>query len=115
MSMLRERSESRMLCADLVDIRWKDKTGRGRKATAILEDISTSGACVQIEGPIPENTTVKICLPKGQLQGTVKYCVYREIGYFVGVQFESSSLWSKKTYKPQHLLDLQQFANSRTH
>jgi hypothetical protein len=106
MSMLRERSESRMLCADLVDIRWKDKTGRGRKATAILEDISTSGACVQIEGPIPENTIVKICHPKGQLQWTVRYCVYREIGYFVGVEFEPESRWSKKAYKPQHLLDL---------
>ena len=103
--MLRERSESRMLCADLVDIRWKDKTGRGRKATAILEDISTSGACVQIEGPIPENTIVKICHPKGQLQGTVRYCVYREIGYFLGIEFAPGSRWSAQHFRPQHLLD----------
>jgi len=95
-----------MLCADLVDIRWKDKTGRGRKATAILEDISTSRACVQIEGPIPENTTVKICLPKGQLQGTVKYCVYREIRYFVGLQFAADTKWSQKAFKPDHMLDM---------
>ena len=59
-----ERSEARMLCADLVDIRWKDKSGRGRKATAVLEDISASGACVQIDGPIPQNTVVRIRLPK---------------------------------------------------
>jgi hypothetical protein len=105
-SMLRERSESRMLCADLVDIRWKDKTGRGRKVTAILEDISTSGACVQIEGPIPENTIVKICLPKGQLNGTVRYCVYREIGYFVGLQFAADTKWSRKEFQPDHMLDM---------
>ena len=104
--MLRERSEARMLCADLVDIRWKDKSGRGRKATAVLEDISASGACVQIEGPIPQNTLVKICLPKGELQGSVRYCVYRDIGYFVGLQFEADSKWSRKQFQPQHMLDM---------
>ena len=104
--MLRERSEARMLCADLVDIRWKDKTGRGHKVTALLEDISASGACVQLEMPIPNNTIVKIIHPKGQLQGSVKYCVYRDIGYFVGLQFEPDSKWSRKAFQPQHMLDM---------
>jgi|SRR6266852_1269955 hypothetical protein len=104
--MVRERAEVRMLCADLVDIRWKDKTGRGRKATAILEDISASGACVQLDGPIPHNTIVKIYHPKGQLQGNVRYCVYRDIGYFVGLQFEADCKWSKREYQPQHMLDM---------
>src|SRR2546423_5518123 len=105
--MLRERSESRMLCAELVDIRWKDKSGRGRKATAILEDISSSGACVQIEeGPIPQNTVMKICHPKGQLNGTVRYCVFREIGYFVGLEFKADSKRSRKEFQPDHMLDM---------
>ena len=101
-----ERSEARMLCADLVDIRWKDKSGRGRKATAVLEDISASGACVQIDGPIPQNTVVRIRLPKGQLQGTVRYCIYRDIGYFIGLHFEGDSKWSRKQFQPQHMLDM---------
>jgi hypothetical protein len=104
--MVRERSEARMLCADLVDIRWKDKSGRGHKVTALLEDISASGACVQLDGPIPHNTLVKIQHPKGILQGCVKYCVYRDIGYFVGLQFGPDSKWSRKQYQPQHLLDM---------
>ena len=104
--MVRERAEVRMLCADLVDIRWKDKTGRGRKATAILEDISASGACVQLDGPIPHNTIVKSYHPKGQLQGNVRYCVYRDIGYFVGLQFEADCKWTKRQYQPQHMLDM---------
>jgi hypothetical protein len=29
----------------------------------------------------------------------------------VGVEFEEDSRWSKKTYKPQHLLDLQQLVS----
>src|SRR6266481_2955946 len=98
--MLRERSEARMLCADLVDIRWKDISGRGRKSTAILEDISASGACLQVEAPIPQNTVVRIFHPKGQLQGSVRYCVYRDIGYFVGLQFEQNCKWSRKEYQP---------------
>jgi len=95
-----------MLCADLVDVRWKDKTGRGRKATAVLEDISTSGACVQLDGPVPQNTVVTLCFPKGQLQGTVVYCMYRDIGYFVGLKFEPDSKWSRKAFQPQHMLDM---------
>ena len=106
MSMLRERSEARVLCADLVDIRWRDKTGRGRKATALLEDISSSGACVQLEAPIPLNTVIKIVHPKGHLLGQVRYCNYRDIGYFVGLQFVEDSKWSKKQYQPQHMLDM---------
>ena len=104
--MLRERAEARMLCADLVEIRWKDKSGRGRKVTALLEDISASGACVQIDGPIPQNTTVRIFHPKGTLEGKVRYCVYRDIGYFVGLQFEPDSKWSRRQFQPQHMLDM---------
>jgi hypothetical protein len=106
MIMLRERSEARILCADLVGIRWKDKTGRGRKTTAILEDISSSGACVQLDGPIPANTIVKILYPKGHLVGQVRYCVYRDIGYFVGLEFVKDSKWSRKQFEPQHMLDM---------
>jgi hypothetical protein len=31
--------------------------------------------------------------------------VYREIGYFVGIEFEAGSRWSKNQFRPQHLLD----------
>lgn len=103
--MLDRRNEPRMLCADLVDLQWKDKSGRTRKSLANLEDISLSGACLQVEAPIPLHTTVKIAYPKGGLLGTVKYCVFREIGYFLGIEFESGSRWSLRQFKPQHMLD----------
>jgi len=44
--------------------------------------------------------------PRQAFAGHVRYCVYREIGYFIGVEFEPESKWSKETYQPQHLLDL---------
>ena len=104
--MMRERSEARMLCAELVNIRWKDKSGRGHKCTAILEDISSAGACLQIEDPVPVNTAIRIHHPKGKLEGLVKYCVYREIGYFIGLEFEPDSKWSPRQFQPEHMLDL---------
>jgi hypothetical protein len=107
------RSEIRMLCADMVDVCWKDRAGKMQRATALLEDIASSGACLQMETSLPMGVEIRWDSPKQQFKGHVRYCVYREIGYFIGVQFESSSLWSKKTYKPQHLLDLQQLVNSR--
>jgi len=74
---------------------------------ALLEDICTSGACLQLETPVPLGTEMHWKFPKQECRGLVRYCVYREIGYFVGVEFSPTSKWSKKRYKPQHLLDLQ--------
>ena len=103
--MPNRRAEQRMLCADLVDVQWKDKDGRTRRAIANLEDISFSGACVQVEHPIPLQTLMRISYPKGELQGRVCYCVFREIGYFLGIEFEAGFRWSLTQYRPQHLLD----------
>ena len=105
--MLDRRNEPRMLCADLVDLQWKDKAGRTRKILANLEDISLCGACLQVELPVPPQTMVRIAHPKGELTGKVRYCVYREIGYFVGVEFDPSFKWSKQAFQPDHLLDPQ--------
>jgi hypothetical protein len=51
--MQERRSEVRMLCADMVDVSWKDSSGKTRRATALLEDISHSGACLQLETAVP--------------------------------------------------------------
>ncbi|HLG95615.1 MAG TPA: hypothetical protein VKX49_04820 [Bryobacteraceae bacterium] len=89
----------------MVDVQWKDKTGRIRKGVANLEDISLCGACLQFEQPVPLQTDVRISYPKGELLGKVRYCVYREIGYFLGIEFDPGCRWSARHFKPQHLLD----------
>ena len=106
MRTMDRRSEGRMLCADMVEVCWKDEAGRVRRATALLEDICPSGACLQLEEPVSLGSDIHWGSPRQQFNGYVRYCVYREIGYFAGVEFTSTSKWSKKTYKPQHLLDL---------
>src|SRR5262249_39574452 len=77
-----------------------------RRSQAILEDISASGACLQLETSVPLGSVVRWHSPKEEFAGVVRYCVYREIGYFTGVQFDPASRWSKAKYRPQHLLDL---------
>lgn len=104
--MQERRSETRMLCADMVELLWTDSSGKTSRAMALLEDISASGACLQLETAVPLATEVHWHSPKQEFSGIVRYCAYREIGYFVGVEFEPYSRWSQKAFKPQHLLDL---------
>ena len=106
--MRQARAEIRMLCADMVEVCWKEHSGRKYRSTALLEDISRSGMCLQFEAPVAIGTHVDIQAPGEKLAGTVRYCVYREIGYFVGVELEESSRWSRQEFEPQHLLDLQE-------
>jgi hypothetical protein len=96
-----------MLCADVVEARWTDGNGNTLRADALLEDISPSGACLQLETAVPLGVTIRWGCPKQEFTGVVRYCTYREIGYFVGVEFDAQSKWSKEAYKPQHLLDLE--------
>lgn len=96
-----------MLCADMVEIRWRIQGGRFRRATVLLEDISSSGACLQVETSLPLGAEIRCHFPNREFNGHVRYCVYREIGYFVGVQFDAGSKWSRKAFEPQHLLDLE--------
>jgi hypothetical protein len=103
--MFDRRIEMRILCADLVDLQWRDKGGRLRRAIANLEDISGAGACLQVDRPVPLGTELKMTYPKGELAGKVKYCVFREIGYFLGVEFEEGVRWKQQDFRPQHMLD----------
>ena len=100
------RSESRLMCADMVKVQWKDKVGRTRHSTVLLEDISPRGACLQFEWPVPIGAPMQILCHRGQLEGTVRYCTFREIGYFVGIEFGEDSRWARRQFEPQHLLDV---------
>jgi len=103
--MMERRVETRILCADLVDFHWKDANGRKRRGVANLEDISISGACLQVDRPIPLGTPVHVSYPNGELPGIIKYCVFREIGYFLGVEFDTGTRWSQAEFRPRHMLD----------
>lgn len=104
------RANPRMLCADLVKIEWREKSGKDQSAVANLEDISSSGACLQLEQDVPLQAMVKITHDKGSFEGRVRYCIFKDIGYFLGVEFEPGQRWSAKQFKPMHLLDPRRLA-----
>ena len=99
------RIDNRLLCAELVEVIWEDDSGRKKRRVANLEDISLSGICLQMEKELPAGTPIRMSYGDGELVGVVRYCVYRDIGYFLGIQLEDGCRWSTQHFKPQHLLD----------
>ncbi len=99
------RIETRMLCADLIEVWWNDRGGALHRAPANLEDISFSGACLETEGPVPPGTVLHVQHPKASLAATVCYCSLRDTGYFVGVKFAPGYKWNRRRFLPKHLLD----------
>jgi hypothetical protein len=102
--MLQRRSEPRFLCADLVKITVDRASKSPEGAIANLEDISPSGACLQLEEAILEGTDIEILCHRCRLRGKVKYCRFHETGYNVGVQFDQPKSWNLKRFKPRHFL-----------
>jgi hypothetical protein len=103
--MRERRNQNRLMCADLINIEWREKDGTTSKAVANLEDISESGICIQTEEPLPLRSVIRVVTPKGELEGEIRYCVFRDIGYFVGVQFEPGTRWNRNWFQPMHLFD----------
>jgi len=104
--MKERRANARMMCSELVTVFYQDSQGRSRRVVANLEDISLCGVCLLVDDPVPINSSLRICHPKGEFSGNVRYCLFREIGYFLGVQFDEGSRWSPDVWRPRHLLDL---------
>jgi len=103
--MQERRAETRYLCSDLVRLLWSEERQRERDETVVLENISASGACVQAEFPVDENTRVRLVCRKQEFRGYVRSCYWRDDGYFLGIAFDADSQWSKAKFKPEHLLD----------
>jgi len=101
------RTEPRLWCSEIVQIWYKDPAqGRWRrKGIGVLEDISRSGACVQLETPLTSGWLVRIKHPQWKVEGQVRYCLYRDQGYFIGLQLAEEFRWNEAEFKPQHLLD----------
>lgn len=99
------RSEPRLWCSDLVEVCWKDRSRWTRKVTGVLEDISRSGVCVQLDVQAPVGATLRVELGSTRLEGEVRYCYYSETGYFVGVKLAEGIRWSQELFRPKHLLD----------
>jgi hypothetical protein len=99
--MLERRNQERMLTGERVQVQWKDQLGQTLEVVANLEDISLSGACIQLDRPIPLRTALRLTYQKTELTGTVRHCVLREIGYVLGIEFDPGSQWSARNPRVQ--------------
>lgn len=99
------RTHARLLCAELIELVWRDRSGRERRCIANLEDISVAGISLQIETPVFEGTSVKLLHGTTSLAGVVRHCRYADGGYFIGVQLHEGYRWSTAVFRPSHLLD----------
>ena len=99
------RTESRLLCAELVEVSWFYRLGGRYRTVMNLEDISLSGACLQGDRDVALGTGVSISYGCGRLRGTVRHILHNDLGYFWGVQFASDCKWPEDKFRPRHLLD----------
>ena len=99
------RREPRLLCADMIVVEAEDRPKHWRRFQANLEDISASGACFEVDKPIPAGASVRLICRDFQVIGTVRHCTFRETDYFVGVEFREGQKWSRGRFWPKHLTD----------
>jgi hypothetical protein len=88
-----------------VEVIWQDSFGREKRRIGNLEDICTNGICVQFETPLEPGTPIRMLYKSGELAGTVRYTLYRDEAYFVGIELEGDSQWSAAEFLPEHLLN----------
>src|ERR1019366_438049 len=102
--MVDKRREPRYMCSELVNIliRLKDRTVQ--QAVANLEDISPSGACVQLDEAVRLGADIEIVCSSCRFKGKVRNCRFAGSRYDVGVAFDNPGAWDASQYEPAHLL-----------
>jgi|ERR1035441_2472437 hypothetical protein len=105
--MAQKRSEPRYMCADLVNILIHHEDRTVQEAMANLEDISRSGACVQLEAAVRVGADIEIVCAACRFKGKVRNCRYAETGFDVGVAFDTPGAWDVSRYEPAHLLPVE--------
>ena len=109
--MRERRFNNRLLCAELVELEFRDAGGRSRRRVVNLEDISKFGVCLQSDVKVPDETKVNISYGEGRLVGVVRYCVFRDTSYFLGIELLEGGHWFQERFKPKHLLDPRQLVH----
>jgi len=102
-NMNERRSESRMLCADLVEVCWSDRTGHSRSAMANLEEVSVRGAHLLLDVALLPGTDLVLRMKQGDMSATVTDCRHEpDFGFAITVQLPKKCRWKSH---PRHLFD----------
>lgn len=102
--MAERRSEPRYMCSELVNILIRREDQTEQQAIANLEDISRSGACVQLDEAVRLGADIEIVCSTCRFRGKVRNCRFAGNLYDVGVAFDDPGAWDASRYEPAHLL-----------
>jgi hypothetical protein len=92
-----------MLCADLVEVRWTDRTGQPRSAIANLEEVSLHGAHLILDVAVPLDTDLVLRMKQSEMTATVTDCRHEpDFGFALSVQLPQKGRWRSH---PRHLFD----------
>jgi hypothetical protein len=94
------------MCSDLVKVVVRRAGRPPSEVVANLEDISPSGALLQLDDALGEGADVELFCSQWRVCGKVRYCRLTEIGYDAGVKFNESGAWDRKRFEPKHLLNV---------
>jgi hypothetical protein len=96
------------MCSELVNILIHHEDQTVQAAIANLEDISPSGACVQLEKAIRLGADIEIVCSTCRFKGKVRNCRYAGGTYYdVGMAFDQPQAWDASRYEPEHLLPVE--------
>ena len=105
--MTDKRSEPRYMCSELVNILIRHEDQTVLEAIANLEDISPSGAGVQLDEAVRVGADIEIVCATWRFQGKVRNCRFAGSLYDVGVAFDDPGAWDPSRYEPAHLLPVE--------
>lgn len=83
--------EARMLMWAVAEISWEDASGQHCQASAVLEDRSTSGACVRLTRPLAVGSVVTIRWQREQFSAVARNCRRDGREFLIGVRREAES------------------------
>jgi PilZ domain len=87
------RFETRLARAETVDIVGQDAAGQTHRWTALMTDISPSGASLRTQLPIQVGTAISFVYQNQVLNGKVRHCVSRKAQYLLGIEFQPGCRW----------------------
>ena len=94
--------EARMLMWAVAEISWEDASGQHCQAPAVLEDRSTSGACVRLTRPVAVGSVVTIRWQREQFSAVARNCRRDGREFLIGVRREADSAVALGALVDQH-------------
>jgi hypothetical protein len=97
-AMMKERwSENRILCADLVEVCWSDKTGQSCTAIANLEEMSVNRAHLVLDAAVPSGATLRLHMAQGDITARVRDCRHEpDFGFALVIQLPKKCRWKSQ-------------------